>query len=117
MTDVTRGRLLKAIALCIDVGVPIAAILSQFPVWINRDTASTMSGLTLVLVAIACIPFYRQIREYFKSPSAPVLWFVLFIAFTILENIATEIKIVCFWGTAANLIGAAIYKFGSRLSG
>lgn len=116
MSTASKGKLLKAIALCIDVGVPVAATLSQFPIWVNRDATSTMSGLTLVLVALACIPFYRQIREYFKSPSAPVLWFILFLAFTLLESIASEIKIVCFWGAIANVLGSAIYKLASSMT-
>ena len=117
MTNATKGRILKTTALAIDVIIPAAATLSQFPVWINRDAASTVSGLGLVLIALSCIPFYRQIREYFKSPSAPVLWLVLFLAFTILESIAAEIKMVCFFGLVANLIGAGIYKIGANICG
>ena len=117
MTNATKGRILKTTALAIDVIIPAAATLSQFPIWINRDTASTVSGLGLVLIALSCIPFYRQIREYFKSPSAPVLWLVLFLAFTMLESIAAEIKMVCFFGLVANLIGAGIYKIGANMCG
>ena len=117
MTNATKGKMLKATALAVDVSVPAIATLSQFPVWVERDTASTVSGLGLVLIALSCVPFYRQIRDYFKSPSAPVLWLVMFLAFAMLENIASEIKIVCFFGLVANLIGAGIYKLGENISG
>lgn len=117
MTNATKGRILKTTALTIDVSIPAVATLSQFPIWINRDATSTVSGLGLVLIALSCIPFYRQIREYFKSPSAPVLWLVLFLAFTMLESIAAEIKMVCFFGLVANLIGAGIYKIGANMCG
>ena len=110
MTNATKGKILKGVALGIDVGVPLATTLSQFPIWVDRSAASTASGLCLMLIALSCVPFYRQIKEYFKSPSAPVLWSVLFVLFAVLENIASEIKIVCFFGALANYIGSCIYK-------
>jgi hypothetical protein len=115
MKNATKGKILKWLAIGIDVGVPLAATLSQFPLWVDRSTASTISGLSLVLIAFACIPFYRQIREYFKSPSAPVLWTVLFLLFTVLENISSEIKVICFFGAIANYIGSCIYKIGAEI--
>lgn len=115
MSNTTIGRLLKILAVLIDVLGPVAAIFSQFPTWIDRDTKTTISGVALVLVLVACVPLFRKGKEYFKSPSAPVVWFILFIFFTILENIATEIKIVSLFGFIANLIGAVIYKIGSRM--
>lgn len=115
MTNETKGKIIKGTAVAIDVGVPMAVTLSQFPVWITRDASSTISGLVLFLVAVSCIPFYRKIKEYLKSPSAPVIWTVLFVLFTLLENISSEIKIVCFFGMLANYIGSAVYTIGEQI--
>lgn len=115
MTSATKGKILCGLALAIDVGVPLAATLSQFPVWVDRSAGATVSGLCLVLMLICCIPFFRQIKEYMKSPSAPVIWAVLFVLFLILESIATEIKVICFFGMLANMLGAALYKIGKNM--
>lgn len=114
MKNATKGKILQGVALAIDVGVPLAVTLSQFPVWIDRSAGATVSGLCLIFLTISCIPFFRKIKEYMKSPSAPVLWTVLFVAFLILEGIASEIKVICFFGAIANYIGALIYKLGAR---
>ena len=115
MTNATKGKLLCWLAIALDVGVPLAVTLTQFPVWINRSTAATMSGLSLVLVIICCAPFFQQIKEHLKSPSIPLLWIVLFLVFVMLEAIASEIKIICFFGAIANCIGSVIYKHGKTL--
>lgn len=115
MTNATKGKLLCWLAIALDVGVPLAVTLTQFPIWVNRSSAATMSGLCLLLVVICCIPFFRQIKEYLKSPSAPVLWTALFLIFVMLEAIASEIKIVCFFGAVANYIGSLLYKHGKKL--
>lgn len=115
MTNATKKKVLQWGAIAIDVGIPMAATLSQFPIWVDRSVASTISGLCLFLVALSCIPFYRQIKEYMKSPSAPVLWSILFVLFAILENIASEIKIVCFFGALANYLGTAIFRLAENI--
>lgn len=115
MTNATKKKVLKGVAIAIDVGVPLAATLSQFPIWINRDSASTISGLFLIFAALSCIPFYRQIKAYMKSPSATVLWTVMFLIFTLLENIASEIKVVCFFGAIANYLGTLLYTIGENI--
>lgn len=116
MKNTTKGKILKGAALGIDVTVPLSVTLTQFPVWVNRDAQSTVSGLFLMLAVISCIPFYRKLKEYFKSPSAPVVWTILFVAFAVLENIAAEIKLVCFFGAIANYFGSLLYKAGDLVA-
>jgi predicted MFS family arabinose efflux permease len=120
MTSATKGKILCGLALAIDVGVPLAATLSQFHVWVDRSADAAvagvfLSGLSIALILVCFIPAFRQIKEYLKSPSAPFLWTVLFVLFAILESIASEIKIICFFGMLANLLGASLYKIGKNM--
>ena len=113
MKNDTKGRIIKGGALCIDVGVPLAATISQFPVWVEQSAEATMSGLFLVFALLSCLPFLRQIREYFKSPSAWVCWTLLLVLLVALNNIIDQMIVVCFAGTVANIIGAGIYHYGT----
>lgn len=113
MKNHVKGKILKGVAIALDVGVPLGVTLSNFPVWVDRSAGATVSGLSLIIVFLCCIPFYRQLKEYFKSPSAPVLWTVLFVLFLFLENIVHEIKLVCFFGAISNYVGSLLYKIGS----
>jgi hypothetical protein len=100
----------------IDVGVPLAVTLTQFPVWVHRNSESTISGLFLIFAFLCCIPFFRQIKEFVKNPSAPIVWLVLLVLFVLLRNIIDEMVWVCFFGTIANLIGTVIYKIGTAVA-
>lgn len=115
MKNVTKGRIIKGSALCIDVGVPLAATISRFPIWVEESAESSMSGLFLVFAFLSCLPFLKQIREYFKSPSAWVVWVILFALFVALRNIIDQMVVVCFAGAVANVIGAFIYHIGTGI--
>ena len=115
MKNVTKGRIIKDSALCIDVGVPLAATISRFPIWVEESAEASMSGLFLVFAFLPCLPFLKQIREYFKSPSAWVIWTLLFILLAALRSILDQMIVVCFAGAVANVIGAFIYHIGTGI--
>lgn len=115
MTNFTKGSIIKGAAVTIDVAVPLAATFNQFPIWVDRSSEATMSGLFLIFAFLSCLPFIKQIKAYFKSPSSWVVWTVLLIMFISLRNIVDEMIIVCFFGMVANLIGTGIYKIGEKV--
>lgn len=113
MKNVTKGRIIKGCALFIDVSIPLAATISRFPLWVEQSAEATMSGLFLLFALVSCLPFLRQIREYFKSPSAWVLWSLALVLLVALHNIIDQMIVVCFCGAVANVIGAGIYHVGT----
>lgn len=112
MTNKTKGNIIKISSTVLCVGSPLTATIIQFPVWINKGDAATMSGLFLVLACLCCIPFFRQIKAYFKSPAAWVMWIILAVACVVIRNIIDQMAIVCVVGAIANAIGAGLYKWG-----
>ena len=117
MSDVAKGRLLKALALTIDISAPLIATLTQFPVWIEQSAEATVSGVVLLLAFLSCVPFFKQIKGFLKSPSAPIMWLIIFVMLTLLDNIIDQMIVVCFVGTISNAIGTFIYKIGEKISG
>ena len=111
----TKGAIWKAAAVGIDVGVPVIATLTQFPLWVEQSAEATMSGVCLVLIGISVIPFFKVIKEYFKSPSSWVIFGVIFGILLLLRSIIDQILIVSFAGFIANLIGAGLYAIGNNL--
>jgi hypothetical protein len=114
MSDVAKGRLLKVLALTLDVSAPLIATVSQFPVWIEHSAEATVSGVVLILAFFSCIPFLKYIISFLKSPSVPVLWLVIFALLSLLNNIIDQMIVVCFVGLISNSIGALIYKLGEK---
>lgn len=115
MKNATKGKMLKTLALCLDVGVPLVATLTQFPLWIEKSAEATTSGFCLVLMLLSVLPFLKQLKEYFKSPSAWVVWTIIFVVMLVLHNIIEQMLIVSFAGAVANILGAGLYTLGKRV--
>ena len=115
MRNTTKGKMIKGSAIVLDVAAPLVATLSQFPLWVEKSSEATMSGLFLLFAFLSCLPFLKQIKAYFKSPSVWVVWVVLFVLFICLRNIINEMIVVCFVGMLTNLAGTGIYKLGAMI--
>ena len=109
-----RRLLFNALGIGISVIPASVAIFSYFPMWIERDDASILSGFTLLLFAAALIPLYKHLRDILRSPSAPVMWFIFFVLFFILGRIADEMTVISFVGFVTNLIGSIFFKIAKR---
>lgn len=117
MRNKTKGKLIRYAAVALCVGAPLGATFSQFPVWIDRSSESTVSGLFILLACICCVPFWKQIRAYLKSPSIWGVWIVFTVLAIMIRNIIDEMVIVGVVGVASNVPGAMLYAFGKHLEG
>ena len=106
----TKRLLFNALGLFFSVIPVCVSIFSYFPVWIHREDASILSGLSLLLVAAALIPLYRYVKAALASASAPLMWFILFVVFFLLSRIAEEMTVIAFVGFVSNLIGSLLFR-------
>jgi hypothetical protein len=109
-----KRRLLKDTALLIDVGAPLVATMNYFPIWVNRSAESTVSGLFLFFAILCAIPLLKYFKRFIKSPSAPVMWGLLFATFLALRSILDEMVVISFVGFVANIIGLVLFKYAER---
>ncbi len=116
MKNRTKGAIIKGAAIALDVVAPLVATLSQFPLWIEKSADATMSGLCLIFILISCLPFIKQIREFFKSPSSWMIFTILFVFFVVMRNIIDQMLVVSFVGAVANIAGTGIYALGRHIS-
>ena len=91
MNDVTKGKILHIVALTIDILTPLIVTLTQFPVWIEKSAEATVSGVVLLLAFVSCVPFLKQVKGFMKSPSVPIVWLVIFVMLTLLNNIINQV--------------------------
>lgn len=115
MKNRTKGTIVRGVATAVSVGAPLAATISQFPIWVNDGSEATVSGCFVILAFLCCIPFIRQIKAFMKSPSAPVIWGVMLVLFIVLRNIISQMVMVCAVGLLANLVGMGLYKLGDHI--
>lgn len=108
-----KRQALKALALAIDVGGPLVATMTQFPLWIERSAEATVSGLFLFFAILSAVPAYKAARRMLKSPSAPIMWLILFVFLIALQAIISEMVIITFVGLVSNTIGFVLFKIAT----
>lgn len=102
--------LLTILAWLFCVGVPIAVTLSYFPLWVERGSSATISGTAVIFLLIAIIPLVRYAKQIFKSVYACIfVWAILLGLFIILENIISQMVIVCEWALGSNIIASVLF--------
>ena len=112
----TKGKILKCSAICLDVGAPLIATLTQFPAWVERSAGSTMSGIFVVFALLSAVPLFKTMGSMLKSPSSVLLWGIGFGLLLCLRTIVDEMIIICFVGLISNALGMGLYKIGEGLS-
>ncbi len=117
MKRATKGKIIKGSAVVIDVAAPLIATICQFPVWIEKSSSATISGIFLLFAFFSCLPFIKQIKMWMKSPSVPVLWVIFLVLFSLLRNIIDQMWMVCVIGAVSNCFGAILYKVGNIVGG
>ena len=117
MSKKTWANALKVLALILDVGTPLVAVLVQFPVFIERSSSATVSGISLILILLCAIPLRNRIKAFMKSPSVPVLWTLLFIASVAFNQIIQEVIVIAFVGMVSNAIGTLLNFIAKSIIG
>jgi len=114
MAEIGRRTLLKALGLIFSTLPPFVATLSYFPIWRERGAEAMLSGLCLSITLVCALPIFRAIKSALRSPSAPLLWFIIFLIFFSLSKIAEDITVIAFVGFISNLIGALFFTLAKR---
>ncbi len=100
---------LNIIALAMCVAPPAIATLYQFPLWVEKGTDATVSGLAVFLLMLCALPFIRSIKEAFKSPSVKMVWLIVLIVLWLLRTIIDEMIVVCAIGFLSNCLGSLLF--------
>jgi hypothetical protein len=115
MTNKTKGKLIKGGALALDVGVPLAVTLSYFPLWVEKSSEATISGLAVVFALLSIIPMIRVIKKHLGSPAAWMIWSTLAVLLLAISQIIDQAIVISIFGAASNGVGAAVYKVGEKI--
>lgn len=109
-----KTRILKGLALAIDVGGPLVATLTQFPIWVERSAGSTVSGLFVLFAILSAVPLFNAFRSKLRTPSVPVMWMLAFAFLTGLNAIISEMILITFVGMISNAIGFVLFKLAGK---
>ena len=98
----------------LSVGAPVVATATQFPIWISSGSHQTVSGIALTLFIISAIPAYKALKDKLKSPSAFLVWLILFTVIATLKPIVDQLYVVALIGVISGGAGTLFYKLSDR---
>ena len=105
--------LIAGLGLLISVGAPALATVTFFPLWQRAGGGALLSGFALFLLLLCSVPLLKLIKRVLATPSAPIVWLLVFTFFFIFERIASEVTVIALVGTVSNVIGAILFKIAS----
>ena len=105
---------LKIAALALSVLAPFIAAISYFPLWIDKGAEFAISGISLCIMLVCALPIFKMVKRTLRSPSAPLIWLMIFVLFFALSKIAEDITVIALIGFISNLIGAVLFKIADQ---
>ncbi|MBQ8381338.1 MAG: hypothetical protein IJY18_05535 [Clostridia bacterium] len=106
--------ILAFLGLIISVGTPAIVTAAYFPLWQSEGGDKVLSGFALFLILISAIPIFKLLSRVFSTPSAPVVWLLIFIFFLLFSKIAEEVTVIALSGTISNALGAVLFKLSGK---
>ena len=98
---------LTAIGAVLCIAPPAITTLVYFPAWVEKSSASTVSGLSLFLLLLSII---KMLKGFFATPSAPVLWGVVLVFAFLFRSIIDQICVIAFVGVISSLVAMVVFK-------
>ena len=117
MSNSVKYKLYDVGARLVAVLPPAVVTLCHFPLFVAKSSDATFSGITLLMLLICMIPFWRKIGEMKKflfSASTPVLWLICFGIFYFLAEIASTVVYISLAGLGGSCASAVLVRIGKR---
>jgi hypothetical protein len=80
-------------------------------------TAGRISACASFLLAVCFVPLFKYLRHVMSSPSAWVLWGLLFIAAAAIRAFIDEFYMISMIGFVSSAIGAVFFLIARKLGG
>ncbi|MBQ9735764.1 MAG: hypothetical protein IJV96_03155 [Clostridia bacterium] len=106
-------HLFRALGLLLCILPPAVATVEHFPLWLGRGE-SALSLLALLLLTLAAIPLFRILRERLKTPSAWLVWFLLWLFLTVSAPILSSVRVIALISFPTSLAGALCFRLAAR---
>jgi tryptophan-rich sensory protein len=104
---------LRFIGLALCVLPPTVATIEYFPLWLGEGE-SRLSALALLLLLLAAVPLLRVFKKHFRSPSAFLIWFLIWAALSVLRPIAAAVETIALISFPTSALGALFFRLAGR---
>lgn len=113
MSNRAKAMLIHIVGLIVCIVPPSLAALDLFPL-LSESPQKKVSTLGALMLLVCCVPLWRSLKAFLKSPSAWKLWLITFAIFYLLNAIASEIVIISAIGLASGILGEGVFFLEKR---
>ena len=96
---------------------PLGATLYFFPVWVEKSSGATFSGMTLAAMLVCMIPFWKKLtagaRQLFET-GMPVFWAILLGVLLLVRSILDQMLTISIIGLGASLLSMLLCGIRNR---
>ena len=109
-------RLLRIIALAICVIPPIKVTVGYIPLWLSEEkgvegiVGTIIPGFAVIIFLFCAIPLFKYILSKLKTPSAWLIWSVMWVLSELIAKIINEMRVITFVGAICNIVGLILWK-------
>ena len=97
--------------LCI---VPaLVSSLEHFPIWLS-DRAQALSLFGVLVLLLAVLPLWKTVKQVLKSPSAWMVWVLLWLFLSLFRNIIDGLIAVALVAFPSSMLGALCFYLARR---
>ena len=107
----TKRTVFRILGFAFSVLPPLIATLELFPL---MTAAGKISILAVVALIFACMPFIKTLKRLLQSPSAWMMWGVIFVFCLLMRAIIDEFYTISILGFVGSLIGAGFFYLAKR---
>ncbi len=107
------SRLLRLLGMGLCVLPPAVATLEFFPLWLTREECR-LSALSVFLLLLAAVPLLRLLRTRLRSPSAWMVWLVLWALLAAFEPIIASLRTIALISFPTSLLGALCFRLAKK---
>lgn len=109
-------RLLRIIALAVCIIPPVNVTIGYIPLWLSTEngiegfTGMIIPGFAVIVFLFCAIPLFKYIFSKLKTPSAWLIWSVMWGLSELIAKIINEMRVITFVGAICNIVGLILWK-------
>ena len=109
-----QSLVFKLLGIIFSVVPPAVCTLLYFPLYGGTAPEKLISLGAVLLLTVSFLPLMRIVTARLKTPSATVVWLVIFTLFYLLHRIAEQMIVISFFGFLGNLLGSVFFKLSRK---
>lgn len=102
-----RRIFFRILGLILCIAPPLLAAIDQFPV---MTAAGKVSTVFIMASALCAVPLFKYIKVVLRSPSAWVMWLIIFAFCFALRAVIDEFFVISLIGFISSLLGAGCFR-------